>query len=97
MTAQSSWDSAFGQLVRAGAHVRTYANSSSVLYIHAKAIVADAGLGDQRVFVGSENFSTASLRRNRELGIATTQPAVIAAIRATLAGDFAGATPYSGG
>lgn len=97
MTSQSSWDSAFGQLVRAGAHVRTYADSSSVLYIHAKAIVADAGLGDQRVFVGSENFSTASLRRNRELGIVTTQPAVIAAIRATLSGDFSGATPYSGG
>ena len=80
--------------MRAGAHVRTYANSSSVLYIHAKAIVADAGHPGQQAFVGSENFSTASLRVNRELGIRTTQPAIIAAISMTLARDYAGATPY---
>ncbi len=95
MTRQTSWDAAFRKLVKAGAHVSTYANSSSVIYIHAKAIVADAGRPDGQVFVGSENFSAASLRHNRELGIATTQRAVIAAISATLAHDFAGATPYS--
>jgi len=66
-----------------------------VIYIHAKAIVADSGLSDQRVFVGSENFSVASLRHNRELGIVTTQHAVVAAISAVLASDFAGATPQA--
>jgi phosphatidylserine/phosphatidylglycerophosphate/cardiolipin synthase-like enzyme len=83
-------------LVAAGVHVHTYPNSSSVLYIHAKAVVADAGRADQRMFVGSENFSTASLRHNRELGIATTQAAVISAISATLARDYAGAAPIAG-
>ncbi|HEY6497046.1 MAG TPA: phospholipase D-like domain-containing protein, partial [Trebonia sp.] len=57
MTADSEWDSAFRELARAGAHVRTYRNSSKVLYIHAKAVVADAGSSDEQMFVGSENFS----------------------------------------
>jgi cardiolipin synthase A/B len=95
MTAESEWDKAFGKLVRAGVHVRTYRDSSSVLYIHAKAIVADAGRKDQQVFVGSENFSTASLDYNRELGIRTANAAAITAIGAVLAGDYAGATPYA--
>jgi phosphatidylserine/phosphatidylglycerophosphate/cardiolipin synthase-like enzyme len=94
MTAQSSWDSAFAALVRAGAHVRTYKDSTTVLYIHAKAVVADAGGSAGQMFVGSENFSAASLRHNRELGLRTTNKPVIAAVDAVLAADYAGATPY---
>ena len=94
MTANSEWDSAFRALVKAGAHVRTYKDSSSVLYIHAKAVVADAGLAGEQMFVGSENFSTASLRRNRELGIRTTNKPVISAVAAVLAADYAGGTSY---
>jgi phosphatidylserine/phosphatidylglycerophosphate/cardiolipin synthase-like enzyme len=94
MTAQSDWDSAFSALVKAGAHVRTYKNSSSVLYIHAKAVVADAGSSDEQMFVGSENFSAASLRYNRELGLRTTNEPVISAVAAVLAADYAGATTY---
>ena len=96
MTAESEWDSAFSQLESAGVHVRLYADSDNVLYIHAKAIVADAGRSEQDVFVGSENFSRASLDYNRELGIRTTNSAVISTISATLASDYAGAKPYSG-
>ena len=95
MTAQSEWDSAFSALERAGAHVRTYHDSSSALYIHAKAVVADAGRSDEQMFVGSENFSTASLRYNRELGIRTTNNAVIKAVDAVLADDYAGGTAFS--
>jgi len=96
MTAESEWDSAFSQLARAGVHVRTYADSDNVLYIHAKAVVADAGRSDQQVFVGSENFSKASLGYNRELGLRTTNKSVISVISATLAADYAGAKAYSG-
>jgi phosphatidylserine/phosphatidylglycerophosphate/cardiolipin synthase-like enzyme len=96
MTAESEWDSAFSELAQAGVHVRTYADSDNVLYIHAKAIVADDGRSDQQMFVGSENFSKASLDYNRELGLRTTVKAVIATVNATLAADYAGATPYSG-
>jgi phosphatidylserine/phosphatidylglycerophosphate/cardiolipin synthase-like enzyme len=95
MTAQSEWDSAFSALVKAGAHVRTYKDSTTVLYIHAKAVVADAGRAGQQMFVGSENFSAASLRYNRELGIRTTNKSVISAVAAVLADDYAGGTPYN--
>jgi phosphatidylserine/phosphatidylglycerophosphate/cardiolipin synthase-like enzyme len=95
MTAESEWDSAFSQLVSAGAHVRTYADSDNVLYIHAKAVVADAGRSDQQIFVGSENFSKASLGYNRELGLRTANKAVISVINATLAADYGGAKAYS--
>ncbi len=95
MTQESHWDSAFGELVKAGAHVHTYKNSTKVLYIHAKVVLADSGRSGRRVFVGSENFSVASLRVNRELGIVTTQPALISVIGATLARDYAGATAFS--
>jgi cardiolipin synthase A/B len=94
MTAQSSWDTAFGALVKAGAHVRTYKNSTKVLYIHAKAVIADAGDSDQQMFAGSENFSVASLRENRELGLRTTNKQVIAAVSAVLGDDYAGGTTY---
>jgi cardiolipin synthase A/B len=95
MTAESEWDSAFSQLESAGVHVRLYADSDKALYIHAKAVVADAGRSDQQVFVGSENFSKASLGYNRELGIRTANKTVISVINATLAADYAGAKAYS--
>jgi cardiolipin synthase A/B len=94
MTAQSDWDSAFSALVKAGAHVRTYKDSTKVIYIHAKAVVADAGDSDEQMFVGSENFSVASLRENRELGLRTTNKQVIGAVSAVLADDYAGGTSY---
>jgi phosphatidylserine/phosphatidylglycerophosphate/cardiolipin synthase-like enzyme len=95
MTADSEWDAAFTDLARAGVHVRLYADNSSTLYIHAKAIVADAGRSGQRVLTGSENFSVASLDYNRELGILTSNKAVVAGISATLARDYAHAKAYA--
>jgi cardiolipin synthase A/B len=95
MTADAEWDSAFAELAQAGAHIHLYPDDASALYIHAKAIVADAGLSGQQVLVGSQNFSVASLDYNRELGILTGNPAVVAAISRTIAGDYAGAAAYS--
>jgi cardiolipin synthase A/B len=95
MTAESEWDTAFNALVKAGVHVRLYADSDKVLYIHAKAVVADGGGSDQQVFVGSENFSKASLGYNRELGLRTANKEVISVIGATLVADYAGAKAYS--
>jgi len=96
MTAESEWDSAFSELVQAGAHVHLFPDSDDALYIHAKAVVADAGDSGEQVFAGSENFSTASLRYNRELGIRTTNKAVISAVSTTIAADYAGSKAYSG-
>jgi cardiolipin synthase len=95
MTAESEWDTAFNQLVNAGVHVHLFKNSTKALYIHAKAVVADVGRADQQVFVGSENFSTASLRYNRELGLRTANRPVISAISNTIAADYAASAAYS--
>jgi cardiolipin synthase len=95
MTADREWDQAFAGLARAGAHIRLYPDKASALYIHAKAIVADAGRSGQRVLAGSQNFSVASLGYNRELGILISNAHIVAAMSATLADDYARATAYS--
>jgi cardiolipin synthase A/B len=95
MTADSEWDQAFAELAKAGVHIRVYPNESSALYIHAKAIVADAGRPGQRAMLGSQNFSVASLDYNRELGIITRSAAAVAAITKVLAGDYADAVAWS--
>ena len=56
--------------------------------------MADAGRAGEQMFVGSENFSVSSLRKNRELGIRTTNDQVIKAVAAVLGDDYAGATPF---
>jgi phosphatidylserine/phosphatidylglycerophosphate/cardiolipin synthase-like enzyme len=94
MTATAKWDHAFSQLSSARAHIRLFPNDSSALYIHAKVMVADAGRSDQRVLIGSQNFSVASLDYNRELGVLTSKAAIVAAISSTLARDYAGGTPF---
>jgi cardiolipin synthase A/B len=90
MTDQTDWHSAFASLLAAHAVVRVYTASAS-LYIHAKVVIADAGTPHQRAFVGSENFSNASLNSNRELGIETADPGVVGGLSATLNSDAAGA------
>ena len=90
MTNSPSWKPSFDALKAAGAHVRTYKNSSKTLYIHAKIIAADAG----RVSLGSENFSVGSMQHNRELGLIATSASVLKAVKTTFAGDFAAATPW---
>jgi cardiolipin synthase len=94
MTADSEWDSAFAQLNKAGARIHLFPDTSSARYIHAKAIVADAGRPGQEVLAGSQNFSRASLGYNRELSIRTRYRPAVALISRTLASDFAAARPY---
>lgn len=96
MTADSEYDAEFAELTVAGAHVHLDADSSRVLYIHAKATVADAGLPGGRALVGSENFSVASLDYNRELGLVTPNATVVGGVAATLAADFSGAPAFTG-
>lgn len=88
MTYSSDWESAFEALTAAGVHVRTYAADAS-LYIHAKLI-----LSGTKALVESENFSTTSLDRNRELGIIVTSPKIVSSLKATFERDYASATPF---
>jgi phosphatidylserine/phosphatidylglycerophosphate/cardiolipin synthase-like enzyme len=56
-------------------------------------VLADYGEPGAAAFVGSENFSVASLESNRELGILLNDPAILMSLNDTLAQDFSGATP----
>jgi phosphatidylserine/phosphatidylglycerophosphate/cardiolipin synthase-like enzyme len=84
----------FDALKAAGVHVSTYAATAS-LYIHAKVILADYGTSAAQVFVGSENFSSASLNKNRELGLILVDSAVLTSLHTSLTSDFTGAMPWS--
>lgn len=53
-------------------------------YIHAKMILADGA----RVFFGSENFSSASLDRNRELGIILEDRGIVSSMQGTFDSDW---------
>jgi len=91
MTDDSSYRSNFSKLVAAGVDLRLYPDTSSALYIHAKVIVVDAGTVTEKAFVGSENFSTASMGYNRELGIIVNNPGVVSELARVLGQDYDGA------
>lgn len=90
----NDYASEFDTLTNAGCNVSTYPDTSTGFYIHAKAIVADYGTSNQVAFVGSENFSNASLTENRELGLTTTNSSIISQLESTLSNDYAGGTPW---
>jgi phosphatidylserine/phosphatidylglycerophosphate/cardiolipin synthase-like enzyme len=81
------YDSDFSRLAAAGVHI-SYYSSSHGFYIHGKVIEADYGTGHARVFIGSENFSSTSLNRNRELGLITANQKVLSAMATTFAHDY---------
>jgi phosphatidylserine/phosphatidylglycerophosphate/cardiolipin synthase-like enzyme len=91
MVASAEWNQAFMTLKSAGCQIHLYPNSSTALYIHAKAIVVDYGTPRARAFVGSQNASVASLMYNRELGlvlsVALSGP-VVSGIATTMTADF---------
>jgi hypothetical protein len=94
MVDQSSYASEFSALVSAGCGVNTYPDTTTGFYIHAKAIVADYGLSTQNVYMGSINFSTASMTKNRELGLYISDTASVQTLYNTMTADYAGGTPY---
>ena len=98
MTYEAAWRAALGYLAGCGVAVRTYPESASSgegaggasLYIHAKLIRVDG----RTVFIGSQNLSRQSLTYNRELGIITQSPVILASTGNTFSTDFAAAQPY---
>jgi phosphatidylserine/phosphatidylglycerophosphate/cardiolipin synthase-like enzyme len=93
MNAGTSYSSEWNRITAAGGRISTYA-STAPLYIHAKVILADYGYPTASVFQGSENFSSASLTRNRELGLIIDDISIMASLDATMTSDFAGGVPY---
>jgi phosphatidylserine/phosphatidylglycerophosphate/cardiolipin synthase-like enzyme len=90
MTYSSSYASIFDTLVAGGVHVNLYYGNTP-LYIQSKAL----SVNGNTVYVGSINYVGSSMNADRNVGIITTNPTVVKGITATMASDFAGATPYS--
>jgi phosphatidylserine/phosphatidylglycerophosphate/cardiolipin synthase-like enzyme len=90
----SQYASEIKEVVAAGGKVVGY-SSSKGLYIHAKALVADVGLSDQTVELGSMNLTAASLGRNRELGIILTSGSACSLINSQFNSDFSGGAAQS--
>lgn len=94
MTNGGSYGSEFTALQAAGCGVHTYADNSSTLYIHAKAILADYGTANVAAYMGSINFSTASMTENRELGLYISDTTSLQTLNTTMTSDYAGAPSY---
>jgi phosphatidylserine/phosphatidylglycerophosphate/cardiolipin synthase-like enzyme len=90
----SQYASSIAKVVQAGGKVVGY-SSSTGLYIHAKAVIADVGLSDQTVEMGSMNYTANSLTANRELGIVLRNAADCSQLERQFSADFAGGTQQS--
>ena len=90
----NDYESEFNALYKDGVNISTYPDNDTALYIHAKAILADYGKSTAVAFVGSENFSSASLTENRELGLTTTNASILSQLETTISSDDAGGTPW---
>ena len=55
----------------------------------------DYGTSAAKVFIGSENFSSASLNKNRELGLILTDSSILSSTESTLTSDHNGGTSWS--
>jgi phosphatidylserine/phosphatidylglycerophosphate/cardiolipin synthase-like enzyme len=80
-------------LKSAGASIATY-SSRTGYYIHAKTVLADFGTAQASLFVGSENFSTYSLDKNRELGLIVSDAGCMAGVEAAITADYKGGTKF---
>ncbi len=85
----------FVTLEAAGCGVHIGADDNDTLYIHAKTLVADLGTPDAIGYVGSINFTDASMNRNRELGLYVHDPDLLSQIGASVTGDYNQFPTYS--
>ncbi len=67
-------------------HMRSGARVAGGLYAHAKVLIVDGRLA----FVGSENLSSTSLDRNREMGLIIAASAVVRELQTTFDQDWGG-------
>ena len=93
MTRADAWSHVLRcSLSQAGVKVRTYASLGAPSTSMPRRSSSMPALPDGRVFVGSQNFSAASLLYNRELGLITPESAIVAEVAAVIRRDGAGAT-----
>lgn len=91
LTANSHWTKAVGEVSAAGCSVHLLPPDSP-LYMHEKMLLTDGNT----LTIGSQNLSTTSLLKDRELSIRLTRNdagAVVDAVRSTFDNDYALAPP----
>jgi len=82
-------------LKNAGARIAVYtATAPTAYYIHGKAILADHGTADAKLFLGSENVTSASLTANRELGLIFSDTPSMDGVEAAITADYNGGTKF---
>ena len=84
-----SYHANYTALEAAGCGVHIGANNPATLYIHAKTMVADLGTPGQVGYLGSINFSNASLNSNRELGLYLYDAGILTQLSTTVTADYA--------
>ena len=94
MVSQPAYAANFKALEAAGCGVHVYPDTPNAFYVHAKAVVADYGLSTQNVYMGSINYSIASMTENRELGLYITDAVSVQAINDTITKDYADGSPF---
>ena len=90
MVNNSSYTTQFNQLTAAGCGLYLYVGTGDLFYVHAKAVVADYGLGTQNAYMGSINYSNASMTENRELGMYVSDPVSVQLLYNIITTDYAG-------
>ena len=82
-------------LKQAGAKIAVYTSTkTTAYYIHAKALLADYGKPQAKLFLGSENFSADSLGKNRELGLIFSDAACMTGVHSAITSDFTKGTAF---
>jgi cardiolipin synthase A/B len=91
----NQYNSVLTPLKQAGANIAVYISTNkTAYYIHAKSVLADYGTPQAKLFLGSENFSTDSLGKNRELGLIFSDSACMTGVYNALMKDFKNGTPF---
>jgi len=90
----NEYGSEFSALEAAGCGVHVYPATKTGFYVHAKTVVADYGLPTQSIYMGSINYSIASMTENRELGLYIRDAGSALALYNTIANDYAGGAAY---
>ncbi|HOK05400.1 MAG TPA: phospholipase D-like domain-containing protein [bacterium] len=65
-----------------------YMPTNDYLYCHAKMVLVDYGTSNAKAFVGSENFSSTSLDKNRELGIIVNKTDILNRLHSVFETDW---------
>jgi cardiolipin synthase len=92
---ENKYNAVLTPLKQAGAKIAVYTSTDAkAYYIHAKSVLADYGTAQAKLFLGSENFTTDSLGKNRELGLIFSDAACMDGVFTAITADFKNGTGF---